>query len=128
MSNIPPCNYRNVIQKWLFAVVLLVGFAAVSGTPVQVQPDQSSLKTTLVVNPISHNGKTLSYARAVCSRSPAFHFSLTFFNISLLHTLQVKTRLTMLPVYFAPQSQTRYFCHLKSSPQHTGDDPAICLG
>jgi len=125
MSNTRNNTVKNAISRWLLATILLLSVFSFSGVATQPQSDQFTLKTTLVVSPNNECGRSINFKRAsilpLSITTPAF-------NISRLHSLQIKTRLEQLSVCFANQPKVVRFYHVKTIPQNPGEVPVISLG
>ena len=119
----------SLFSKWLFAVVLLLSFLAFTGTVTRSQPKIKSTETTLTVNSLNNQSRSISYKRALIKDKviPALLF-VDLRDVSLLHTQQAKDEFTDLSVIYADRRHHQTFHQQKTIPQNSDEAPASLIG
>ncbi|HTD98139.1 MAG TPA: hypothetical protein VK668_02590 [Mucilaginibacter sp.] len=123
-------DLKGKLSKWLFAATLLLSLFTFPGLPYQSQTKYEAPKTTLVVNTKTSFAKSISYSRA-SAQNKLFSFafkSLPRFEISRMHTRQVKTRITLFSRQSIVIKRSTFFYRAKAISRSAGDDPVISLG
>jgi len=131
MNNNQHNDLKNKLSKWLFAIAFLLSFFTFSGLPSQSLVKYEVPKTTLLVS--IHNegpGKSITYNRILAKNKQLTHplQTISSFEISRLHTWQVRTRISMLSSKGILLKQFGFFYQPKTISSNTDSEPAILLG
>ena len=132
MGSILKSDLKKKCSKWPFAVILLLSFFSFSGIIIQPRPGPYSQQTTLVTNPQISFVKSISYKRALrltysCYSASSF-FTISTFDISRLHSRQIRTSIYNLSMSYKCRPRIVFFLPVKMLPQNAGDYPASLLG
>lgn len=132
MSRALRYKFKNNSSKWLLMAILLLSFFTFSGIVLKPQARLYVQQTTLVANPQTRFVRSISYKRAAlgiyngCSTRP--FFAKSTFNISRMHSHQIRTCINSLEMSYRCRPKTAFFFPTKTFLQDASDYPIISLG